>query len=219
MKMKKFDWNFIWKIAIVIWIIFIFVIFFMKFNFQKLNSKSNVNTETLASNSEILTNNLVNEYRQANITEYESDDICEIENDIVEFKSYYPITNEDRYVIEHIVAGEAGHEPLLGKMAVAQCILNAMTQDDLTASKVRETYQYSGRMKENFSTNYPEDWAEVQQAVWRVFDNGEKVTEENILWFYSPANMNGGRGGASSFHESQKFVVEISGHKFFAPWS
>ena len=210
--MKNFDWNFICKIAIIILAIFVFVIFFMKFDFQKLNLKSNVNAETLASNSEVLTNNLVNEYRQANITKYESGDICEIENDIVESEPYYPITNDDRYVIEHIVAGEAGHEPLLGKMAVTQCILNAMKQDGLTASEVCEVYQYSGWASENFEINYPEDWAEVQQAVWCVFDNGEKVTEENILWFYAPKYSSG------SWHRTQKFAIEISNHRFYAPW-
>lgn len=217
--MKKFDWNLILKLAVIVWTIFIFVIFFLKFDFQKAEATSNANAETLAVYSETLTNNLANEYNVEPVVEVEPEPICEIENDIVEFKPYYSITDDDRYVIERIVAGEAGHEPLLGKMAVAQCILNAMEQDNLTVSGVREIYQYSGWMKENFPANYPEDWGEVQQAVWCVFDNGEKVTEENILWFYSPANMNGGRGGTSSFHESQKFVIEIGGHRFFAPWN
>lgn len=209
--MKKFDWNLIWKLAIIIWAIFIFVVFFMEFDFQKAEAKEVDIVEPVVQEVKPVVENIK--------PEAEPEPVCEIENDIVEFEPYYSITDDDRYVIEHIVAGEAGHEPLLGKMAVAQCILNAMKQDNLTASEVRKTYQYSGWAKENFPTNYPEDWAEVQHAVWCVFDNGEKVTEENILWFYSPANMNGGRGGTSSFHESQKFVIEIGGHRFFAPWN
>lgn len=204
--MKKFDWNLIWKLTVIIWAIFVFVVFFLKFDFQKAEAKGIDIVEPVTQEVEP-------------VVETEPEPTCEIENDIVEFEPYYSITDDDRYVIEHVVAGEAGHEPLLGKMAVAQCILNAMKQDGLTASEVRETYQYSGWASENFETKYPEAWAEVQHAVWCVFDNGEKVTEENILWFYSPANMNGGRGGISSFHESQKFVVEIGGHKFFAPWN
>lgn len=211
--MRKFDWEFFLKLAIIIWAIFIFVIFFMKFDFQKTEIVNNANAETLAVHSETLTNNLASEYNVEPVVEVEPEPVCEIENDIVEFEPYYLITNDDRYVIEHIVAGEAGHEPLLGKMAVAQCILNAMKQDGLTASEVRKTYQYSGWMKENFPTNYPEDWAEVQQAVWCVFDNGEKVTEENILWFYAPKYSSG------SWHNTQKFVVEISNHRFYAPWN
>lgn len=210
--MRKFDWGFFLKLAIIIWVIFIFVIFFMKFDFQKTEIVNNANAETLAVHSETLTNNLASEYNVEPVVEVEPEPVCEIENDIIEFEPYYLITNDDRYVIEHIVAGEAGHEPLLGKMAVAQCILNAMKQDGLTASEVREVYQYSGWTKENFETNYPEDWAEVQQAVWCVFDNGEKVTEENILWFYAPKYSSG------SWHNTQKFVIEISNHRFYAPW-
>lgn len=201
--MKRFDCEFFLKLVVIIWAIFIFVIFLTKFDFKIVN---NVNAETS-------TNNPTNEYNVESITEVEPALICENENDIIEFESYYSITDDDRYVIERIVAGEAGHEPLLGKMAVAQCILNAMEQDGLTASEVRKTYQYSGWMKENFPTNYPEDWAEVQQAVWCVFDNGEKVTEENILWFYAPKYSEG------SWHNTQKFVVEISNHRFYAPWN
>lgn len=200
--MKRFDCEFFLKLVVIIWAIFIFVIFLTKFDFKIVN---NVNAETS-------TNNPTNEYNVESITEVEPALICENENDIIEFEPYYPITEDDRYVIEHIVAGEAGHEPLLGKMAVAQCILNAMEQDGLTASEVRKTYQYSGWMKENFPTNYPEDWIEVQQAIWCVFDNGEKVTEENILWFYAPKYSSG------SWHNTQKFVIEISNHRFYAPW-
>ena len=204
--MKKFDYEFFLRLAIIIWAVFIFVVFFMKFDLQKTENVNNANAETL-------TDNLTNKYNVESIAEVEPELICENENDIVEFEPCYPIADDDRYVIECIVAGEAGHEPLLGKKAVAQCILNAMKQDDLTASEVRKTYQYSGWMKENFPTNYPEDWAEVQQAVWCVFDNGEKVTEENILWFYAPKYSEG------SWHNTQKFVVEISNHCFYAPWN
>ena len=145
--------------------------------------------------------------------EIEDEDFGMCEPIEIENPSVYPLSDYDRWYVECIVAGEAGYEPLLGKMAVAQCILNAMKQDGLTASEVCKTYQYSGWMREGFETNYPEDWAEVQQAVWCVFDNGEKVTEENILWFYAPKYSSG------SWHNTQKFVIEISNHRFYAPWN
>ena len=123
----------------------------------------------------------------------------------------YPISDEDRWVIECIVAGESKYEPLLGKMAVAQCILNAMKQDELTASEVRNVYQYSG-WDSNLESKDPEEWAEVCHAVWCVFDNGEVVTQENILWFYNPNRAQG------KFHNTQEFVLEIGNHRFYAPW-
>ena len=127
---------------------------------------------------------------------------------------YFSISEEDRYIIEHIVAGEAGHESFLGKMAVAQCILNAMKQDNLNLKEVRIYYQYTGWSPENFESTFPEEWNDVCYAVTCVFDYGLKVTDENILWFYSPENM---ENNTSEFHENQKFVIEIGGHRFFAP--
>ena len=103
------------------------------------------------------------------------------------------LSDEERYVVECIVAGEAWGEPYEGKKAVAQCIYDAMLQDGLTASEVRKNYKYSG-----WKTNLPE------------VDFGEMATDEFILWFYNPAY------GKSKFHESQNFVIEIGHHKFFS---
>lgn len=100
-------------------------------------------------------------------------------------KPFYPITEDDRYVIECIVAGEAKGEPTEGKMAVAQCLLNAMAKDGLSASDVRKKYQYSGWDDELQNSN-PDCWAKVCEAVNRVFDDGEFVSENPILYFYAP---------------------------------
>lgn len=122
------------------------------------------------------------------------------------------ISAQERETICYIIAGECGYESFKGKMAVAQCIYNAMKQDGLSASQVRDVYQYTG-WKTNLANESPEDWAEVEYAVKLVFDYGEKVTEENILWFYAPQYSNG------AFHNTQKFVMEIGGHLFYAPWN
>lgn len=42
-----------------------------------------------------------------------------------------------------------------------------------------------------------------------VFDDGWYVTTEPILYFYAPDRV------ASNWHESQDFVIEINGHRFF----
>ena len=128
---------------------------------------------------------------------------------IVEYdKPFYPITEDDRYVIECIVAGEAKGEPIEGKMAVAQCLLNAMAKDGLSASDVRKKYQYSGWDDELQNSN-PDCWAEVCEAVSRVFDDGEFVSENPILYFYAPKRV------YSRWHESLNHAVTIGGHKFF----
>lgn len=123
-------------------------------------------------------------------------------------KPFYPITEDDRYVIECIVAGEAKGESTEGKMAVAQCLLNGMVKDGLSASDVRTQYQYSGWDDELQNSN-PDCWAKVCEAVNRVFDDGEFVSENPILYFYAPKWV------YSRWHESLNHAVTVGGHKFF----
>lgn len=114
----------------------------------------------------------------------------------------YAITEDDRDTLEHIVEGEAGGESYEGKLWVATCLRNAMEKDDLSAEEVRVAYQYAG-------------WGETvsddtKKAVSMVFDFGD-TTHDSVLWFYAPEWCE------SEWHESQRFVAEIGGHRFFAP--
>ena len=121
---------------------------------------------------------------------------------------FFNLTEVDRKTIQYIVAGEAKGEPMEGKMAVAQCILNSMVKSNWTAEKVRIEYQYSGWDDELEKSN-PEAWAEVVEAVSRVFDDGELISDKPILYFYAPNVV------SSSWHESLNHAVTIGGHKFF----
>ena len=116
---------------------------------------------------------------------------------------YFRITAEDRAVLERIVEGEAGGESYDGKRWVATCLLNAMRKDGMDAEEVRAAYQYVG-----WSDNVSD---ETIHAVSQVFDFGD-VTHDTVLWFYAPKWCN------SPWHESQQFVAEIGGHRFFCPW-
>lgn len=121
---------------------------------------------------------------------------------------FFNLTEADRKTIQYIVAGEAKGEPMEGKMAVAQCILHGMVKSGWTAEKVRIEYQYSGWDDELENTN-PEAWAEVVEAVSRVFDDGELISDKPILYFYAPDIT------SSSWHESLNHAITIEGHKFF----
>ena len=48
----------------------------------------------------------------------------------------------------------------------------------------------------------------LKQAVSFIFNGGYAV-KHRILYFYAPAFVN------SEWHETQKFVVEHGGHRFF----
>ena len=121
---------------------------------------------------------------------------------------FFNLTEAERKTIQYIVAGEAKGEPMEGKMAVAQCILHGMVKSEWSAERVRIEYQYSGWDDELENVN-PEAWAEVVEAVSRVFDDGELISDKPILYFYAPDIT------SSSWHESLNHAVTIEGHKFF----
>ena len=114
----------------------------------------------------------------------------------------YKITEDERETLEHIVEGEAGGESYEGKLWVATCLRNAMEKDNLPAEQVRIDYQYAG-----WSESVSED---TKNAVKEVFVFGNKM-HDSVLWFYAPEWCE------SEWHESQQFVAEIGGHRFFAP--
>lgn len=114
----------------------------------------------------------------------------------------FSLTPEERDLTERVVMAEAGGECFEGQMAVAQCILNACEKTGSQPSEVVLIYQYAK----------PAEMAtqSVKDAVTAVFDAGDTVTTEPILFFYAP------RRTVSQWHESQRFVIEIGGHRFFA---
>ena len=114
---------------------------------------------------------------------------------------FYILTSEQRTLIEQVVSAESRGEPYDGQVAVAQCILNACLKDDITPEQAIKKYKYT--------TARAEPTESVKAAVAAVFDRGEGITDEPILYFYNPALVE------SEFHESQIFVVEIANHRFF----
>ena len=117
----------------------------------------------------------------------------------------YYLSAEQRAVVEHTVACEARGESFEGMKLVAQCIRNAAELDGISPLEAVVKYQYA---------DYPVEVSDdVREAVAAVFDRGEFVTDEPILFFYSPANM---ADGVSEWHESLRFVISEGGHRFFA---
>lgn len=114
----------------------------------------------------------------------------------------YPLTDAERDVVERVVMAEAGGESFEGQMLVAQCILNAAEKRGVDPSEAVVLYSYT--------KSRPDPTQRVKDAVAAVFDRGETVVGEPILYFYNPALV------TSDFHESQIFVIEEGGHRFFA---
>ena len=133
----------------------------------------------------------------------ESKDV-EDENEVKVEPLFY-LSDYERWVAECVVMGESGGESYDGQVLVAQCLLNGCIKEGLQPSEVRTKYQYSG-WNENPTDN-------VKNAVKAVFDDGYKITDEFILYFYAPRYSKG------KWHETQKFVIEEGNHRFFARWN
>lgn len=114
----------------------------------------------------------------------------------------YELSDAERDVVERVVMAEAGGESYEGQMLVAQCILNAAEKTGTAPSEVVVTYKYT--------KSRPEPTQSVRDAVAAVFDDGETITGEPVMYFYNPARV------TSKWHESQIFVTEIGGHRFFS---
>ena len=144
-------------------------------------------------------------YSEPQIAEHES----EIdEHEIEYYKSPINLTEDDRWFIESVVAGECAYESYEGKLAVAQCYFSAMIKGGLTAREVKEVYQYDG-WNPDLDKQNPKMYIEVMDAVHDIFDMGQFVIEKPILFFYAPSLCD------SPWHESQNYAMTIGGHKFF----
>jgi hypothetical protein len=107
----------------------------------------------------------------------------------------------DRAEIERTLAAECGAEIYLGQIAVAQCTKDAAQKDGIAPVEVLTEYKYTKARKEPSQS--------VREAVRAVYDRGERAVEQEILFFYAPALCEG------KWHETQRFVCEIGGHRFF----
>lgn len=120
---------------------------------------------------------------------------------------FFNLSAEDRYTICCIVAGEAKGEFIEGKMAVATCLMHAMAKHQISASEVRTKYKYSG-WDSGLENSNPDAWAEVEEAVSRVFDDGEIVSDKPILFFYAPKRAKG------TWHKTLPHDQIIGNHSF-----
>lgn len=113
----------------------------------------------------------------------------------------YELTEAERWEIASVVTAEAEGEPYEGKLAVAQCVLQACEDDGIRPAEALIEYGYSSYR--------PEPCEEALDAVAAVFDFGQVVTDEPIKYFYAPKITSG------DWHETQVYITTINNHKFF----
>ena len=119
-------------------------------------------------------------------------------------KAAFRLSDYERRVVECMVMGESGSESYKGQLLVAYCILNACKKDGLQPSEVRRIYKYSGW--------HDSPTKSVKKAVSSIFDDGYRPINDTPLYFYAPKYCN------SSWHETQRYICTVGGHKFFGRW-
>lgn len=211
--MKKSKRKLLWRISICIWALVVILEWIeILHDRQNQNQKMSQSFEIDFQEPDIQLVNAVNDKIKTisavdKIFEYREMDAAYVES----ITPFFELTDEERYVVECMVAGEAGGEPYEGKWAVAQCIWQACVNDELQPSEVKEHYQYAG-WKENLKSESEQAYLDVKEVVSRVFDDGEMLIDDEMLWFYAP------KWCTSNWHESMRFITEIGGHRFFGRW-
>lgn len=114
-----------------------------------------------------------------------------------------PVQVEDRDVLEGLVMGEFGSS-YTGAVLVAQAIRDSMVLTGVyNTGKIARQWGYTAAVRDNVNDI-------TKRAVAFVFDEGGSAVQHSIYYFYN-FNLAAGR-----FHESQKFVVEYGGCRFFS---
>lgn len=206
--------NLILKMTIVSWLVIIILVIMAFISSQPTNSNSKLQVDTLDKIDPLIENNISNLVQKIENESLQPIATPMPEPTVPEY--FFYLSDYERWLVESIVAGEAGIETYQGKVAVANCILNACLLENKRPEEIQTMYGYAGwKPIEEFeseclvaygNTNLAD---EVRDAVSQVFDNGEILNNE-ILWFCS---------GYSSWHESQRFIFEIGNHRFFGSWN
>lgn len=124
------------------------------------------------------------------------------EPEIVE--PYYPLTENERDLVERVVAAEARGEKIETQMAVAQTILDrAVSREQSITEVCTAPYQFADPYQGDISEK-------TEDAVFLVFNNGAKVFD-NVTHFYAHKLID-----PPYWTESKEFKGEIGGVRFYA---
>ena len=121
-----------------------------------------------------------------------------------EVEPYFPLTDEERELIERVVAAEARGEKIETQMAVAQTIMDRCTTRGQTVTQVcTAPYQFAAPYQGEISEK-------TQDAVRFVFDDGAKVFDK-VTHFYASHLID-----PPYWTESKDFKGELNGVRFYA---
>ena len=123
--------------------------------------------------------------------------------------SQYKLNATERDLVERVIMSEVSGRSYTDALAVAQAIYDRSVDWGYSVTyTINMPYQFAGP-----TTRYTPT-AIVKQAVSDVFDRGYKLTKEHLYYYYATRTAS-----PTSFHETQRCLVETNLHRYFGPWN
>lgn len=113
------------------------------------------------------------------------------------------LSDKDRDEFEKLLFGEAGGQGFVGQCLVAQCLRDMWIEGGYTdARTLRLSCGYEGSIHNGTSQS-------CKDAIYYIFDQGGYAVKHRVFYFYAFNTTK------SNWHESQTFVIQYLGHRFF----
>lgn len=126
----------------------------------------------------------------------------EVEEEVLD-EIFWPLTDEERELVERVVAAEARNQSIEGQMAVAQVIMDrAATRKQTITAVCTAKYQFAAPYQGEISEK-------TKDAVSFVFDRGDRPFEL-VTHFYAWNLID-----PPSWTEDKEFVERIGNHDFY----
>ena len=165
------------------------------------SSSSSKSSTSSSSKSSTSSNSSSGSSYSGSSSSYSSSALISIANPDYSYTAkHLSLSSYDRAKLERLVMGEAGSMGFNGCAVVAQAIRDSMVRSGTTSiDQIIDEYQY-------FASTSMQPNSDVKNAVSFIFDQDGIAVQHRVMCFYV---------GYSAWHETQTFITQIDGVRFF----
>ena len=165
------------------------------------SSSSSKSSSSSSSKSSTSSNSSSGSSYSGSSSSYSSSALISIANPDYSYTAkHLSLSSYDRAKLERLVMGEAGSMGFNGCAVVAQAIRDSMVRSGTTSiDQIISEYQY-------FASTSMQPNSDVKNAVSFIFDQDGIAVQHRVMCFYV---------GYSAWHETQTFITQIDGVRFF----
>lgn len=120
----------------------------------------------------------------------------------------YKITDTERELISKLIVTESRGEPLEGKMAVAQVVLDRWLT---TGGSIEEIIYAPNQFAEPYSGS-TDEFPDCRLATSLVFDMGYRIFDATTLYFFNPETSN--PKAMAQIRQNTQYLDTIGNHEF-----